>query len=462
MTVTFMRISSWGELEFLRASRRVGFPAAAAGAAPVELARLETAGFAAIARKAPGVAVHEIAHELQIPLLVGRTGGEHLRLEPAVEAEQRRVPAQLVAHQLVRFLVPLCLERVLEYRVEKIERRIALEITGQQAQPFLGAARFAVRLVHALRGEREIRRVLRLDALPVLDRALHISRVFLQITELQARAHAFTVGVEGGFQMLARSVRPRLSRFRGGELAVVLRQLARVGADLPGHLDGAGPVLLLFVDLQQMRARRRRLRAVFQLLEHFLSAIEDAGLQVVLPQLGERDHALLLRQVGALQQVLVHADCAVILAAPAKETAEGEVQLDRLGIDLHHFDERLDRLVGLLVQQEVEALEIRARQGARLVDDLADVDARGGPSHDEEERQREQPPPFELHLDAHVQSSGTGGRPGSSGGTRFLRSEISRRWRSSGITSATTPNSAPAAKNPKSSTTSGAWSARSK
>ena len=64
---------------------------------------------------------------------------------------------------------------------------------------------------------------------------------------------------------------------------------------------------------------------------------------------------LVRRQVRAIEQVLVHADRALDLAVPAEQDAEREVQLDGLRIDLDHLDERLDRLVGLLVQQEVEA-----------------------------------------------------------------------------------------------------------
>jgi len=46
-------------------------------------------------------------------------------------------------------------------KVEKIERRVALEVAGEQAQALLGATGFDMRFVDALRGEREIRRVLR-------------------------------------------------------------------------------------------------------------------------------------------------------------------------------------------------------------------------------------------------------------------------------------------------------------
>jgi len=99
----------------------------------------------------------------------------------------------------------------------------------------------------------------------------------------------------------------------------------------------------------------------------------------------------------------VHADGAVVLAAPPEQAPQREVQVDRLRVDLHHLDERLDRLVGLLVEEEVEPLEIGARQRARLVHEVPDVDARRDPPEAEEQREDEQPPVLELH---HVGDAG--------------------------------------------------------
>jgi hypothetical protein len=48
---------------------------------------------------------------------------------------------------------------------------------------------------------------------------------------------------------------------------------------------------------------------------------------------------------------------AIDLAAAPEEAAECELQLDRLRILLRDLQERLDRLVRLLLQQEVEAPE---------------------------------------------------------------------------------------------------------
>ena len=60
----------------------------------------------------------------------------------------------------------------------------------------------------------------------------------------------------------------------------------------------------------------------------------------------------------AIHQILMHADRALYLAAPAEQAAQREVQLHRLRIDLDHLDERLDGLVGLLIDEEVEPAEV--------------------------------------------------------------------------------------------------------
>src|SRR5205823_2153840 len=97
-----------------------------------------------------------------------------------------------------------------------------------------------------------IRWILRLDPFPVLDRGVKLAGALLQVAELQARAHALAIRLQRRLEMLARLVGPRLRGLGGGELAVVLRELARIGADLSRHFDRAVPVLLLLVDLEQV------------------------------------------------------------------------------------------------------------------------------------------------------------------------------------------------------------------
>ena len=73
------------------------------------------------------------------------------------------------------------------------------------------------------------------------------------------------------------------------------------------------------------------------------------------------------------------------------------MQLNRLRIDFDHLDERLDRLVRLLVEEKVEAFEIRARQLPRFREQLLDVDPRREPTQAEEQRETEQPPELKFH-----------------------------------------------------------------
>ncbi len=118
----------------------------------------------------------------------------------------------------------------------------------------------------------------------------------------------------------------------------------------------------------------------------------------ILGQFIRGNRPLVGRQIDAIEKVLVHADGAFDLALPAKQRTQREMKVDGLRVDLDHFDERFDGLVGLLVQQEVEAAEIRQRQRPRLPQQVLDVDARGDPAHGEEDRRdRQQPPQLEIH-----------------------------------------------------------------
>ena len=63
-------------------------------------------------------------------------------------------------------------------------------------------------------------------------------------------------------------------------------------------------------------------------------------------------------QVGAAEQVLVHAHRALELAAAPKQVAEREMQVGGVGVLLDGLDEGVDRLVVLLVEQQVQALVV--------------------------------------------------------------------------------------------------------
>ena len=114
-------------------------------------------------------------------------------------------------------------------------------------------------------------------------------------------------------------------------------------------------------------------------------------------KLAKRLQSLFFGDVLAVNQQLMHADGAVCFTTSAKQAAKREMQLDRLRIDTHRLDELVDSLVGLLVQQEVEAIQIGPGQGSGFVNDLPDVDTGCEPAQRKEERQRKQPPEFNFH-----------------------------------------------------------------
>src|SRR5262249_37823244 len=166
-----------------------------------------------------------------------------------------------------------------------------------------------------------------------------------------------------------------------------------------GDGDGFLPVLLLLEDLQQEAQRLQLERGAVELAEQLFGTIEQPGAMEILRQLEHRGLPLIVGKVGAVEQVLVHADRAIDLALSAEEIAQREVKVDRLRVDLDDLDEGLDRLVGLLVQEEIQPAEIRQRQRARLAKQVRDIDARRDPPQREEQhRDRQQPPQtLEVH-----------------------------------------------------------------
>jgi hypothetical protein len=93
----------------------------------------------------------------------------------------------------------------------------------------------------------------------------------------------------------------------------------------------------------------------------------------------------------------VHTDGSLYFPASPKQATQGEMQLDRLGIDFDYFDERLNGLVRLLVDQKVKASKVRGGKSAGLGQELLDVDACREPTQTEEDREADQPPELEFH-----------------------------------------------------------------
>src|SRR5690606_35085870 len=117
-----------------------------------------------------------------------------------------------------------------------------------------------------------------------------------------------------------------------GELAVVVRDCGRMlGRGDRYQLFVRGnrllPVALLLVDANQIAQRRLALRAfVRQLLEQRLRAIEQAGAEVILGERESRVSAMLVAQRTARDDVFVHANRTLDLAATPIQTPQREMR----------------------------------------------------------------------------------------------------------------------------------------
>ena len=98
---------------------------------------------------------------------------------------------------------------------------------------------------------------------------------------------------------------------------------------------------------------------------------------------------MLLVEIGARDDVLVHADGPVDFAAAPVQGAERKVRVDGLVVELGEPKEHLERSIGLVIEQEPQAFQVTlapahaAPAAARLVPDVA------APADGERARQRQ-------------------------------------------------------------------------
>ena len=224
-----------------------------------------------------------------------------------------------------------------------------------------------------------------------------LALVQLQARQLQPRAPCTGCQVNGVRQQAACRVKVALSGLGLRLLAQVVRvpraeiALLRLLHAL-GNRSGLRPVVRTFVDGQQRQPRLGFQRCAFQAAQCVFGTVEQAGLEVVQCQPVLCALAIGAAQVVAREQVLVHPDRPVVLTAAAKQIAQGKVQLRRIRIALHGFDEGVYRLVLLLVEQVVQTFEVGLGRTPTIVAPLALVQARSQPTENKRQRQAEQQP----------------------------------------------------------------------
>ena len=92
---------------------------------------------------------------------------------------------------------------------------------------------------------------------------------------------------------------------------------------------------------------------------------------------------------------------AIKLSATAKEVAESMVQLNRLRIQAHDLDEKINRLVGLhgiVAQQKRQTLGVVLVNAFRRLLVLFEIHPAQPPAGGKKNRDHNQIPEFEFHL----------------------------------------------------------------
>ena len=159
---------------------------------------------------------------------------------------------------------------------------------------------------------------------------------------------------------------------------------------LAGDRCGLRPVSRTFVIGQKCQPRLGFEPRALQLEQCRFRSVKQTGFKVIQGQCVLGAVAVVFTDVAARQEVLVHTNRTLVLATAAKQIAQGKVQFRRVGVVLYRLDKRINSLVLLLVQQKIEASEIRLGRLAVLQAQLAKVHARSQPAQHKGHRQTHQ------------------------------------------------------------------------
>ena len=130
-----------------------------------------------------------------------------------------------------------------------------------------------------------------------------------------------------------------------------------------GDGDRLLPFFFLLIDIAQHGQGARGMHLhVDQFQAQGFGAVKQSGAHVILRQFQQGIGALRFAEGGAGYEVLVDANRAIHFTALAKQIAYRQVNLDRVAVHLQHAHEAFDGLVGLFVEQVVEAPEVVGRQ----------------------------------------------------------------------------------------------------
>ena len=132
--------------------------------------------------------------------------------------------------------------------------------------------------------------------------------------------------------------------------------------ELATHAVGLGPLVLVLVQLLQLQQRVLVARIEPQhLAEGLVRAVDEPAAREVEPEAEQGIGVFELADARPLQDLLVDLDGASDLALLAIQVAEDHVDLDGILVDAGRLAQLLDRVIELVGDQEVQALDVVGR-----------------------------------------------------------------------------------------------------
>ena len=162
--------------------------------------------------------------------------------------------------------------------------------------------------------------------------------------------------------------------------------------------NGFGPIMAGLINTDQRTQGGQREAGVLECRKRLFGAIQHSSLEIVLGNFMLCVLALLDGQICPGQQTLMDAYGAFHLPTPAKQAAQGKMQLSGLRVELGDLNKSVDGSVGFLVEKKIQALEIGVRQVAGLGQHMPKIKPGCHPAQSKKQRQKNQPPGFKIHV----------------------------------------------------------------
>ena len=198
-----------------------------------------------------------------------------------------------------------------------------------------------------------------------------MTRVQIEVRAEQPDTRTGAVVLSRLVEPMPRAIQIALRAQLLGQFAMEMRQRGAAFAiaaahDLDRDLDRTAPVAFALIDLEQVLERDAigRAAAIDQFAQQLFRTIEQPGSEVVARQLEFGERPVLGRQMRAIEQVLMDADGLVELAASAHDRTERQMRIDSGLAGRQRVDESIDREIGSVVEQVVDALIVVTTQVA--------------------------------------------------------------------------------------------------